>query len=243
MTPIICLTPSMNDDRDTTVNITYVHALERAGALPYPLPYLEREENLARVVALCDGFIFSGGGDVNPHRYGEEIKPTCGSITEPRDELELRLFAMAYAAGKPILGICRGAQLVNVALDGTLHQDIPTEIETTIAHRQTEPKFATSHEVSVTADTPLHALTDGLSRIRVNSFHHQSIKALGRGLRPMAYADDGVIEAAYLEGTPYLRVYQWHPERLVDACPHSRAIFDDFIAACKKSRMSITENA
>ena len=235
MTPIICLTPSLSDERDTTVNITYVHALESAGALPYPLPYLERDENLARVVGMCDGFIFSGGGDVNPHRYGEEIKPTCGSITEARDELELRLFALAYAAGKPILGICRGAQLVNVAMGGTLHQDIPTEIETNIAHRQTEGKYEMSHHVSVLPNTPLHMLTGGEARIRVNSFHHQSVKALAPGLVPMAYADDGVLEAAYFDSASYLRIYQWHPERLVDFCPHSRAIFDEFIAACRKA--------
>ena len=235
MAPIICLTPSVNAELDTTVNATYVHALVQAGALPYPLPLLQDDALLQRVVDLCDGFVFSGGGDVNPHRYGEEIKPTCGSITEPRDELELRLFEKAYAAGKPIIGICRGAQLVNVALGGTLHQDIPSEIETTIAHRQAEPKFAMSHEVRILADTPLHTLSGGVARIRVNSFHHQSIKDAAPGLCPMAYADDGVLEAAYLDGASYLRVYQWHPERLVDICPHSRAIFDEFIAACRKA--------
>jgi putative glutamine amidotransferase len=133
-----------------------------------------------------------------------------------------------------MIGICRGAQVLNVALGGTLHQDIPTEIETSIAHRQSEPKFAMSHEVRVLPDTPLYALTDGHDRLRVNSFHHQSVKALAPGLVPMAYADDGVLEAAYLEDTRYLRIYQWHPERLVDACPHNRAIFDEFIAACRK---------
>lgn len=231
MTPIVCLTPSLNDECDTTVNITYVRALQKAGALPYPLPYLEDDEALSRVVDMCDGFLFSGGGDVDPHHYGEEIKPTCGSITAARDSLELRLFAKAFAAGKPILGICRGAQLVNVALGGTLHQDIPSEIETTISHRQSEPKYAFSHDVAILEDTPLSALC-GTKRLLVNSFHHQSIKQPGRGLIPMAYADDGVIEAAYLDGTPYLRVYQWHPERLVDACPHNAAIFDEFVRAC-----------
>ena len=231
MNPIICLTPSLNDECDTTVNVTYVRALCGAGALPYPLPYLEDDAALCRVVEMCDGFVFSGGGDVHPHRYGEEIKPTCGSITEARDALELRLFKLAFAAGKPILGICRGAQLVNVALGGTLHQDIPSEIATTISHRQSEPKYATSHEVSVLADTPLSALC-GVDRLSVNSFHHQSIKHLGNNLVPMAYADDGVIEAAYYDGAPYLRVYQWHPERLVASCPHNRAIFDEFVGAC-----------
>lgn len=233
-TPIICLTPSVSDELDTTVNSTYVHALVSAGALPYPLPLLGDDALLQRVVDMCDGFVFSGGGDVNPHRYGEEIKPTCGSITEARDDLELRLFAMAHAAGKPMIGICRGAQVLNVALGGTLHQDIPSEIETSIAHRQSEPKFAMSHEVRVLPDTPLYTLTDGHDRLRVNSFHHQSVKALAPGLVPMAYADDGVLEAAYLDDTHYLSIYQWHPERLVDACPYNRAIFDEFIAACRK---------
>ncbi|MBQ7337937.1 MAG: gamma-glutamyl-gamma-aminobutyrate hydrolase family protein [Clostridia bacterium] len=231
MHPIICLTPDVDAERDTTVNFTYVHALTETGAIPYPLPYLDSEAALEALCALCDGFVFSGGVDVHPRYYGEDVKPTCGNINEARDTLELRLFAAAYATGKPILGICRGAQLVNVALGGTLHQDLPSEIDTTIAHRQTEPKFAASHHVSVLADTPLHVLT-GVDRIRVNSFHHQAIRTLGRGLCPMALADDGVIEAAYLPGERYLRVYQWHPERLVASCPHNRAIFDDFVAAC-----------
>lgn len=115
-----------------------------------------------------------------------------------------------------------------MALGGTLYQDIPSEIKTTLPHRQTEPKDAPSHEVQLLDGAPLKALT-GKNRIPANSFHHQAIKRLGEGLRVMAVADDGVIEAVYHTGDRYLRAYQWHPERLYDSDEDNRLLFDDFI--------------
>ncbi|MBQ3003645.1 MAG: gamma-glutamyl-gamma-aminobutyrate hydrolase family protein [Clostridia bacterium] len=233
MKPIIGIVTDIDNNLVTAVPDAYNHAIEQAGGTPIVLPYVRDEKTLAHFVALCDGFLFSGGADIDPRRYGEEVKETCGGIEPYRDEMEFLLFQKALNASKPILAICRGIQLVNAALGGTLYQDIPSEVHTEIAHRQTEPKFSPSHEVNVLADTPLHGLVH-TDRIRANSFHHQAIKTLANGLKVMATADDGIIEAVWAPDHRYLRAYQWHPERLFEIDESNRKIFKDFIGACRK---------
>ena len=232
MKPIIAIIAGVDDEIVSQAQPLYISAIERAGGIPIVMPYVWQRETADQIVSLCDGFLFAGGPDVHPKRYGEEIKEACGVIRERRDELELMAFEEIYKTKKPILAICRGSQVVNVALGGTLYQDIPTEIKTDISHRQTEPKSSHSHDVNVTEGTPLHALV-GKSRMGANSFHHQCIKALGKGLEVMATADDGIIEAIY-STEQYIMAYQWHPERLVDISEDNKAIFDDFIEACSK---------
>ena len=196
------------------------------------MPYVSDDSAIEAFVTLCDGFFFTGGADVSPTRYGEQPKPACGDIQYNRDELEYRVLEQALRTAKPILAVCRGAQLVNVAFGGTLYQDIPSEMDTSIPHRQSEPKFSPSHSVTVWENTPLRALT-GRERIPANSFHHQAIKTLGTGLEIMATADDGIVEAVYLPQVRYLRAYQWHPERLYENDRYNRLIFEDFIKACR----------
>jgi putative glutamine amidotransferase len=215
------------------VSGSYIRAVEQAGGVPILLPYVMQDDVLEHFVELADGFLFTGGVDVEPRRYGEETKATCGAIQYHRDELELGIFSKVFAAQKPIMAICRGIQLVNVALGGTLYQDVPTEVQTTVLHRQTQPKTQPSHAVNVTQNTPLYTLVGGKTRIAANSFHHQAIKALGEGLAVMATADDGMIEAVFGTGDRYLRAYQWHPERLIDIDGDNRLLFDDFIKACR----------
>ena len=197
------------------------------------LPYDESDEVIDSMVSNCDGFFFTGGADINPLRYREKVKSTCGNIEYSRDEFEFRAFEKIIKTKKPILGVCRGMQLINVALGGTLHQDIPTEIKTKILHKQSEPEFSPSHKVNVSENTPLFNLVQK-NKITANSFHHQCIKTLGDGLLPMARADDGIIEAVYYDGERYIRAYQWHPERLYFQSKENRWIFDDFIEACLK---------
>ena len=232
MKPIIGVLAEVYDDLHTQMPVAYASAIERSGGVPVVLPHVASDDAIDAFVALCDGFFFTGGVDVDPQRYGEEKSLCCGAVQEHRDTLEFAVFDKAFQTRKPILGICRGEQLINVALGGTLYQDITTELQTDIAHRQVEAKNDFSHSVSVFEDTPLHHLI-GKQRMRANSFHHQAIKQLGTGLAVMAAADDGVVEAIYLKGERYLRAYQWHPERLYGADPHSCALFDDFIRACK----------
>ena len=233
MQPIIGMLVTVDNEGTVNAMRPYADAILQSGGVPVILPYTTEDAVIARYVALCDGFCFTGGVDVAPAHYGEQASPACGEIHPLRDELELAVFRAARDTDKPLLGICRGAQLFNVALGGTLIQDLPSERPSPIAHRQIEEKFSPSHEVCVLPDTPLHALT-GAQRMTANSFHHQAVKQLGNGLLPMAYADDGVIEGFYHATARYLRAYQWHPERLCATNAQNRIIFKDFIQHCNK---------
>lgn len=230
MPQIIGILASIDDKKNTTALYHYVRSIEIAGGTPIVIPYCENEQVLDDILSLCDGFLFAGGADISPVCYAEEIKETCGQIIEPRDDFDFRAIKKILKTNKPILGICRGAQLINVALGGTLHQDIPTEIATNINHRQTEADEVCTHEVIIAKDSPLHKILRQ-ERIGVNSFHHQCAKQLGKGLVSIAQADDGVPEAYYLPSHRYLFAIQWHPERLYDE--NSGKIFKDFVNTCK----------
>ena len=232
MIPVIGLLAEIDDECAARVMRSYAEAIEDNGGLPLLLPYIENDEAVDRFIDVCDGFLFTGGVDVEPRKYGEETHPKCGTIRLFRDDLELRVAERALKTGKPIMGICRGIQLLNVALGGKLYQDIPSEIPSDIPHAQSEPKTSPSHSVNVIEGTPLHALA-GKTKMVANSFHHQAISTLGEGLEVMALADDGIIEAVYLPSAPYFRAYQWHPERLFKTDGDNRAIFVDFINAAK----------
>ena len=235
MKPIIGVLGRIDDSCTLELLNTYSKALEDSGALPVVIPYTKNEENLDGYVELCDGFLFSGGVDIEPRRFGEETHDTCGVIQLRRDELEFAIFDRALAKKKPMMAICRGIQLVNVALGGSLYQDIPTEIPSEIAHRQKEARHVPSHSVNVISDTPLAALV-GKEKMVANSFHHQAIKTLGNGLCPMAKADDGIIEAVYYTGDTFIRGYQWHPERIYTLDEDNKKLFDEFIDYIKNHR-------
>lgn len=233
MIPVIGMLGAVDNDKVASLIYNYAKAIEKSGGLPLLLPYVEGGESVEEFVLRCDGFFFTGGVDIAPEKYGEEKKPACGDVQIYRDELEFKIFSKAFESRKPILAICRGAQLVNVALGGTLYQDLPTEISSDIAHRQKESVHEYSHEINVVNGSPLYALT-GRERMKANSFHHQAVKKLGQGLKVMATADDGVVEAVWYDGEQYLRAYQWHPERLYEADDFNKRIFDDFIANTKE---------
>ena len=230
--PIIGITVDIENDGFLSSPHSYFSSVEKSGGLPLIIPFLENDDTIDRLVALCDGFLFSGGNDIAPERYGENKIEQCGEIAPLRDELEFKLLDKLLKTEKPILAVCRGAQLINVAFGGTLIQDIPTESPSSVSHRQTEPKFSHSHSVNVKEGTPLFDLVKK-TRIPANSFHHQAIKTLADGLQVMATADDGVIEAVWHTEKRYIRAYQWHPERLFDIDQNSVAIFEDFIKSCK----------
>jgi len=232
MKPIIGIFGAIDNERTVSLFGTYSDSIESNGALPILFPYTESAECIDRFVSLCHGFFFTGGVDIDPSRYGERTLPECGSIQPFRDRLEFAAFEAVYASGKPILGICRGAQLINVALGGSLYQDIPSQCSTELNHRQTEEKFEFSHSIKILEGTPLRSLT-GKSEMRGNSFHHQAVKSLAPSLRIMARAEDGIVEGFYEEGCRYLRAYQWHPERLYAKDGDNRKIFTDFIESCR----------
>ncbi len=233
MKPLIGLLVTIDNNKTTTANYTYARAVSELGGTPIVLPYTSDDRDIDRFVSMCDGFLFSGGKDVEPCRFNEtQINDTL-AIHYYRDELEFKVFERVISTNKPILGICRGCQVINIALGGSVYQDIPTQIPSNILHRQAEGQTEYSHTINVIPNTPLHKLVGGVNKINANSFHHQSIKTLGNGLKLMATADDGVIEGAYLEGDRYLRIYQWHPEKLFDKHDVNNEIIKDFIDACK----------
>ena len=231
--PRIAVTQNINSDGTVSILPQYTLTLENAGADVVLLPYTDKPSEIIEMVKSVDGICFTGGADVDPKRYFEEKMSCCGETEDKRDLFELAVFFVATEENKPILGICRGMQLINVAMGGTLYQDILTEYVSDIAHIQKEGKFEHSHEVNVINGSPLYNLL-GNERIKINSFHHQAIKKLAEGLDVMARADDGIIEAVYASEYKYLRAYQWHPERIYQIDKNQALIFEDFINACKE---------
>ena len=234
MIPLIGILPVVDGEKKSKIENTYIRAIEASGGVAVMLPYTTNEAAISRFAEICDGFIFAGGADIEPHRYGEEKHAACGETTPYRDEVEFLAFAKVVKTEKPIMGICRGSQLINVALGGTLYQDIPSEISTDLTHKQEHPHNEPAHEASVVSGSLLHSVI-GKGRIHINSLHHQAIKDLGKGLSPMAVADDGIIEAIHKTDTKRLIWgFQWHPEKTFDTCEDSRLIFKKFIEECGK---------
>ena len=210
----------------------YALGLEEAGAAPVVLPLTSDPEELLRYAQTFDGFLFPGGHDLDPALYGQAPSEKLGPLVPQRDAMEKALFPLALETGKPLLGICRGIQLFNVMLGGTLWQDLPTQRPSDVQHHETPPYDKVAHMVDVVPGTPLHKAV-GLAQMPVNSYHHQALKDMGRGLQVAATAPDGVVEAVYLPEHKFALAVQWHPEfsRLSDE--NSRKIFRAFVEACR----------
>jgi putative glutamine amidotransferase len=196
------------------LNVAYIEALERAGLTPLVLPTLIDPRRAADALDAVGGLVLSGGEDVDPSRYGATPHPRLGTIDPRRDAVESELIRAAQARRLPVLAICRGVQILNVALGGTLYQDLASERPGPIDHADVQSR----HEVRVDADTLLHR-TLGSREITANSRHHQALKTVAPGLRVVAHAPDGVIEGVELAqpAGQWLLGVQWHPENLVEA--------------------------
>jgi len=212
----------------------YVNVLRSVGAVPWLIPLLPDDLGTIReIYDRLDGVFLTGGVDVDPSRYGEAKLATCGRTDPPRDEVEIQLVRWALADRKPILAVCRGIQVVNVALGGSLFQDVASQVPAALKHdyfpTKTNPaRDALVHPIEVQRGTVMADLVGG-GPLPVNSMHHQAIKALAPGLVPSAFAPDGLIEG--VEGAPgqYLVGVQWHPEELADRDPVMRRLFSSFI--------------
>ncbi len=202
----------------------YVDGIDRAGGLPVVLPALD-PDLVAEVLAGLDGLLLTGGGDVDPARFGAEPEPETGEADARRDAWELALVGAARAAGLPILGICRGAQVLNVAYGGTLVQHLPHR--TSAEHDDVPRAGLEVHDVAVTAGSRLEAVV-GPGVLRANTLHHQAIDVPGTGLVVSGRADDRVIEAVEAPDERVLAV-QWHPELLLDRPAH-QALFGWIVA-------------
>lgn len=233
MAALIGLVPLWDENKDSYWMLPgYMNGILQAGGVPVMLPLTDDEEALAQLVRQCDGFLFTGGHDIDPALYGEEKRKTCGECCSARDAMESRLLKMALEADKAILGICRGIQFLNVGLGGTLYQDIPTEVETKEEHRQKPPYDMPSHRVLLESGSPLKKLL-GREEIEVNSCHHQAVKKVADRLCVMAKAPDGLAEAVYMPEKRFVWAVQWHPEFFDGKDENNNRIFEAFVEAAR----------
>lgn len=229
--PMIGLIPLVDEGRESYWMLPgYMQGIARTGGIAAMLPLTSEDEDIERIVEKFDGFLFTGGHDVSPGIYSQEKLSICGDLCPERDAMEVKLLRAALAADKPVLGICRGLQLMNAALGGTLYQDLVTQFGHETNHRMAAPYGRAEHPVTFTEALP------GLPKtVGVNSCHHQGIRDLAPGLEIWASAPDGLVEAIYIPGKRYARAVQWHPEFFPAGDPLSEAIFEGFVAAAKNS--------
>ena len=223
--------------REMALGLTYLRALEAAGALPLVIPPLPAEA-IGPLLDRLDGICLSGGPDLDPGTYGAEPHPQLGPTEPDLDRFELEVARQADARELPLLAICRGTQALNVARGGVLHQHLP-EVSAEIAHRQQNPGTETSHPIEVEPGSRLAAALGDEAvlvpdELDVNSFHHQAIDRLGAGLKVTARAPDRTIEAIEDPARPFLIGVQWHAETLVHR-PNEAALFRHFVDASRLS--------
>ncbi|MEN3046092.1 MAG: gamma-glutamyl-gamma-aminobutyrate hydrolase family protein [Candidatus Hydrothermales bacterium] len=228
--PLIGITPSFSEEsHDYILNNKYIEAIREAGGIPLVIPYLDLENIEEEIFSFFDGFLLSGGGDVHPSFYGEELENVEKVVLE-RDKFEIELVKRCFENKRPLLGICRGLQVMNVAMGGTLIQDIKSDI----THRQPPPYDKPVHSITVYKNSQLYQIL-GIEELTVNSSHHQAIKNLGKELKVSAQADDGVIEAIESEKHPFFIGVQFHPERLFNKNEAFLKLFKSFVNSCKRS--------
>jgi len=228
----VAVTAGIRPDGNTSrVRLTaaYVTALESAGLIPLIVPPLSSSDTASAVLDSVAGLVLTGGEDVDPARYGEKRHEKVRSVSAARDATEAALIKEARERGTPVLAICRGIQILNVALGGTLVQDIPSQCETDIVHDEESARDSRTHEISVEPGS-LIARAIGTEHCTVNSFHHQSVKRVADGMRVTARSPDGIIEG--LESTDenwWVMAVQWHPEEMTDSAePWDQGLFKAF---------------
>ena len=230
---LIGVVPLVDIERESYwVLPAYLEVLRQQGALPIMLPLTEDSAELFQLADLCDGIVFTGGHDVEPSLYGEAPQVDNLGTCPARDRMELPLLKRMLELDKPVLGICRGLQFINAALGGTLYQDLPLQFGTKVEHHQDYPYDALTHPVYLTEDGSLKKLL-GRDSFSVNSLHHQGIRRLAPGLKPMALAADGLVEAVEMPGKRFLWAVQWHPEFAYKSDEVSRKIVGAFVEACR----------
>jgi putative glutamine amidotransferase len=207
--------------------------VENAGAVPVLLPTVADRSIISRYLGIVDGLILSGGVDIDPALYHESPHPVLGEIDRARDAAEIALVREALDEDVPMFAICRGIQILNVAMGGTLYQDLPSQHPSPVVHRQDEAGFARSefiHDISIEAGSRLRAIVRG-DAMPTNSLHHQAVREVADGLVVTARAPDGVVEAAEVPDRRYVLAVQFHPEETAPHDERSRRLFEAFVAA------------
>jgi putative glutamine amidotransferase len=217
------------------VNGTYIKAVQAAGGIPLLLAPHFSPQTQAVLWQRLDGLLLTGGGDIDPARFGQAPHPTVADVSSARDELELGLTHRALTDDVPLLAICRGLQVLNVALGGTLVQDIPSERPGALVHSQTAPRHDATHAVKVMGEGTRLGRVLGALELEVNSMHHQAIDRLGNGLREVAWAPDGIVEGLELPGDDrFVLGVQWHPEELAGHDAAARNLFAAIVDAARR---------
>ncbi|MEX0781557.1 MAG: gamma-glutamyl-gamma-aminobutyrate hydrolase family protein [Dehalococcoidia bacterium] len=244
MRPLIAITTGSGPGRAgerASIGAAYLNAVQGAGGLPVILPPQLDGTGLSQLMGQVQALILTGGGDIDPERYGEDRHEKTDGVSAERDELEATATKIALERGMPVLAICRGLQMLNVTLGGSLFQDVPSEFATEINHAQTSgdapaERSDVTHGVTIEEGCRLAALV-GATSLEVNSMHHQSVNRLGSGLRPVAWAPDGVVEGLELPGNGrFVVAVQWHPEELVGTHEHARRLFEALIEQAARYR-------
>jgi putative glutamine amidotransferase len=224
------------DNPNLSITNSYMEAIFACGGFPLLLPVKGSKELWLQAAKEMNGFLFTGGGDISPSRFGEETLQCCGEISPLRDAMELDLLDAVLPTGKPILGVCRGVQLMNVGLGGTLYQDIYQQNAQPFPQQHTQklPDYLPAHDVIIEEGSLLHRIVK-TARLPVNSLHHQAVKDCAPGLRISAKSSSGLIEAVEKQDHPFFLGVQWHPERMWHVEAAEKAIFDSFVDACAKT--------
>ena len=246
--PLILVSPDIENagkehgDRSISLSARYLEALLGVGALPFGMPATISEPAIAECVRRCDGVVLTGGDDIDPRVYAarlpKQVRRTVNTTPDSgeRDFRELLLIDEVFRQRKPLLAICRGHQILNVALGGTLVADIPRQRPAAMAHGRNDERDQIVHDVRLTPGSLLAKITGGL-KLGVNSTHHQAVARVAAPLRVTATSEDGMVEGLELKAggerwLPFLLSVQFHPERLVDRYPAHQAIFRTFAQVC-----------
>lgn len=234
--PLIMVTAAYDYEKNiSSIKNLYCEALIEAGAAPMLLPLSTNKDLINAYIEKCDGLMVTGGPDVDATYYGENNMPYNGELSPYRDIMEIELIKKAVKVSKPILGICRGMQVINVAMGGTLYQDIHAQIKDRqiIKHSQSAPRWYMTHQVSIKGDSFIGSCFNA-ETTSVNSFHHQAVKDIAVGFEATAWSEDGIIEGIEYKNGCYIVCVQWHPEDLWQQNTDHCELFKRFTAECKK---------
>lgn len=230
--PLIGIIPSRQSDfQEYRLNKDYLDAVVAADGLPVILGIGNNDNLIKKYINRIDGLLLTGGLDIDPLLYGESPIPALRKNDPERDSFELKICREAYKNRIPILGICKGCQLINVAFGGTLYQDLITQRDRVIKHEQSAPRWYPTHRIKINKETVLYKLIS-LDEITVNSLHHQAVKDIADNFIIAARAEDGVVEAIEIKWDGFVLGVQWHPEVLWQQSKAAAVLFDGFIQTC-----------
>lgn len=244
MKPLIGVTCSWDEESGRLyLGGMYLEAVAAGGGIPLPLAFTGDSYSLKRIAAIIDGLVLTGGPDADPSYIGEDPVPACGEICPDRDYFEINLARSALASGIPILGICRGLQVMNIAAGGDIYQDLGSLPDCRpVKHFQQAPRWHPTHEIEVAKGTSLAAIL-GPGTLRVNSYHHQAVRRVAPGFIVAARSSDGVIEALEFPGQPFVLGVQCHPETMWKRHPVFLNLFKKLAGAAKKTKSEANQSS